>query len=164
MNRIDNHIGGENAAPLGGGYLDNVDPATGAVYSQVADSDARDVVRAVDAADAAFPAWSRTPARERSAVLLRIADLSRMELRVFLDEEDLDLVRVGQSLPVLVDALEGEELTGRVIWISSEAEFTPKNVQTRQARTQLVYAVKLEVGNLDGRLHIGMPAEVRVSP
>ena len=86
-----------------------------------------------------------------------------MELRVFLDEEDLDLVRVGQTLPVLVDALEGEERTGSIIWISSEAEFTPKNVQTREARTQLVYAVKLSLANPDGRLHIGMPAEVRIS-
>jgi HlyD family secretion protein len=98
------------------------------------------------------------------STLLRIADLSRMEMRVFLDEEDLDLVRIGQTLPVLVDALEGEELTGAIIWISSEAEFTPKNVQTREARAQLVYAVKLRLANPDGRLHIGMPAEVRLGP
>jgi len=61
-----------------------------------------------------------------------------------------------------VDALEGEALEGTVAWISDEAEFTPKNAQTRNARAQLVYAVKLRVGNPDGRLHIGMPAEIRL--
>ncbi|MBD3333908.1 MAG: HlyD family efflux transporter periplasmic adaptor subunit [Candidatus Eisenbacteria bacterium] len=91
---------------------------------------------------------------------LRIADLRRLELRVFLEAEDLDLVQTGMRVPVRVDALEGEELRGRVSWISPEAEFTPKNVQTRDARAQLVYAVKVEVENPEGRLSIGMPAEV----
>jgi HlyD family secretion protein len=96
------------------------------------------------------------------AVLLRLADLTRLELRVFLAEQDLARVKIGQELPVLVDALKGEPITGQVTWVSSEAEFTPKNTQTREARTQLVYAVKLGVPNPDGRLHIGMPAEVKL--
>lgn len=96
------------------------------------------------------------------AVLLRLADLARLELRIFLDEQDLDRVKIGQDIPVLVDALKNESLTGKVIWVSSEAEFTPKNAQTRQARTQLVYAVKIGIANPDGRLHIGMPAEVQL--
>jgi HlyD family secretion protein len=96
------------------------------------------------------------------AVLLRIADLGRLELRIFLGEQDLDRVKIGQDLPVTIDALKGETLTGKVTWVSSEAEFTPKNAQTRQARTQLVYAVKLSIANPDGRLHIGMPAEVKL--
>jgi len=91
---------------------------------------------------------------------LRLADLSALELRVYLGEQDLDLVRPGDSLVVHVDALPGEALPGTVTWISDEAEFTPKNAQTRDAREQLVYAVKLAVANPDGRLHIGMPAEV----
>jgi HlyD family secretion protein len=61
-----------------------------------------------------------------------------------------------------VDALPGEAFTGRVAWISEEAEFTPKNAQTRNARAQLVHAVKLSVANPDGRLHVGMPAEARL--
>lgn len=93
---------------------------------------------------------------------LRLADLSRLELRIYLEEGDLELVRLGQELPLLVDALPGERLTGRVAWISDEAEFTPKNAQTRHARAQLVYAVKLRVDNPDDRLHIGMPAEVEL--
>jgi HlyD family secretion protein len=96
------------------------------------------------------------------AVLLRLADLTRLELRVFLGEQDLDRVKIGQELPVFVDALKGETRSGKVTWVSDEAEFTPKNAQTRQARTQLVYAVKLSVANPDGRLHIGMPAEVKL--
>ncbi|MEZ4650216.1 MAG: efflux RND transporter periplasmic adaptor subunit [Candidatus Eisenbacteria bacterium] len=96
------------------------------------------------------------------ALALRVADLSSLELRVFLEETDLDLVRVGGELPVLVDALEGEPLGGVVSWISDEAEFTPKNAQTRKARAQLVYAVKLTVQNPNGTLHIGMPAAVRI--
>ena len=92
---------------------------------------------------------------------LQLADLDTLELRVFLQERDLDLVRLGEKLPVIVDALEGRELEGTVSWVSSEAEFTPKNVQTRDARAQLVYAVELRVPNA-GDLHIGMPAEVRL--
>jgi len=75
MQTINNYLDGEIVAPIGGQYLDNVDPSTGAVYSHVAGSDERDVERAVEAAAAAFPGWSRTPVRERSDCLLRIADL-----------------------------------------------------------------------------------------
>lgn len=108
------------------------------------------LVRALERGEMAVP----------GAVAIRVADLTRLELRVFLGEEDLDRVRVGQTLPVLVDALEEETVMGTVTWVSPEAEFTPKNAQTRNARAQLVYAVKLRVENPDGRLHIGMPAEV----
>lgn len=94
--------------------------------------------------------------------LLRIADLSRMKVKIYLAEEDLDKVKVGSKLPVLIDALEGEAINGTVSWVSPEAEFTPKNTQTRDARTQLVFAVKLLIENPDGRLHIGMPAEVKL--
>jgi HlyD family secretion protein len=93
-------------------------------------------------------------------VLLKIADISRLELRIFIGAEDLAKVKVGDKMTILVDALPGEKLTGSIIWIAPESEFTPKNAQTRDARLQLVYAVKLSVENSDGRLHIGMPAEV----
>ncbi|MBU1983293.1 HlyD family efflux transporter periplasmic adaptor subunit, partial [bacterium] len=94
------------------------------------------------------------------AVLLRMADLSTLELRVYLNERDLDRVSIGGEVPVLVDAMAADTLRGIVTWVSSEAEFTPKNAQTRDARAQLVYAVKLRVSNPDGKLHIGMPAEI----
>lgn len=95
-----------------------------------------------------------------AAVLMTLADLTKLELRVYLAETDLDRVKIGASYPVRVDALGGQELQGRVTWVSAEAEFTPKNAQTKAARTQQVYAAKLEILNSDGRLHIGMPAEL----
>jgi HlyD family secretion protein len=94
------------------------------------------------------------------APALRIADLRVLELRVYLEATDLDLVRLGQAVSVRVDAIENSTLDGTVSWIASEAEFTPKNAQTREARAQLVYAVKVRVPNPDRRLHIGQPAEV----
>lgn len=95
-------------------------------------------------------------------VALRLADLRQLELRFYLDETEMGLVRLGQELPVQVDAFPERSFQGTVTWISSEAEFTPKNAQTRDARAQLVYAVKLKVENSDGALSIGMPAEVLV--
>lgn len=73
--RIANYIGGSLQAPLNGRYMDNVNPATGQVYSQTPDSDAQDIAEAVGAAQAAFAAWSTTPAEERFKILNRIAEL-----------------------------------------------------------------------------------------
>ena len=73
MERIDNHIGGVSRAPASGRYLDCHDPATGRVYAQVPDSDSSDVDAAIDAALAAGPGWSSTPASERAAVLSKLA-------------------------------------------------------------------------------------------
>lgn len=75
MLRLANYVGGELVPPIDGEYLDNIDPATGEVYSRIPDSGRDDVERAVIAASNAFPAWSRTPAAERSRMLLAIADL-----------------------------------------------------------------------------------------
>src|SRR5262249_39752708 len=68
-----NFIGGRHVEPIAGQYLDKVEPATGQVYSRVADSDQRDVEQAVAAARDAFPSWSRTPVAERSRILLHLA-------------------------------------------------------------------------------------------
>lgn len=88
--RIDNFIGGQFVRPIGGAYLDNIEPATGKVYSVVADSDAADVEAAVSAAQNAFPKWSQTPAPERSRILLRIADLIERDLEKFARAESID--------------------------------------------------------------------------
>jgi HlyD family secretion protein len=94
--------------------------------------------------------------------LLRIADLGLLELRVYLPADYLPLVKLGQEMHLSVDGAAGRDFSGKVAWISPEAEFTPKNVQTPEAREELVYAVKLEVPNPDGVLKIGMPADVRI--
>ncbi len=88
--QIQNFIGGQCVAPAGGKYLDNIEPATGHAYSQVPDSNSRDVDRAVAAAEKAFPAWSRTTAAERSRILLRIADLIERDLEKLARAESVD--------------------------------------------------------------------------
>lgn len=75
MKTIFNYINGELKAPVQGQYLDNVSPINGEVFSQIPDSTSEDIELAVAAAEAAFPIWSKTPASERSKVLVRIADL-----------------------------------------------------------------------------------------
>ncbi|MBK7336516.1 MAG: HlyD family efflux transporter periplasmic adaptor subunit [Saprospirales bacterium] len=93
--------------------------------------------------------------------LYKIADLRHMELRAYITGAQLSSVKPGQKVEVFFDA--GKEtlqsLPGTVSWISSQAEFTPKIVQTRDERVNLVYALKIAVDN-DGAVKIGMPGEV----
>ncbi len=90
MLRIANYINGQLCEPQAGRYLDNIDPSTGVAYSQVPDSDAADVAQAVSAAAAAQRSWAGTPAAERSAVLLRIADLLEQNLEALALAECVD--------------------------------------------------------------------------
>ena len=93
--------------------------------------------------------------------IYKIADLSEMILRVYISGAQLPHVKIGQEVEVLMDKNEEEnqKLKGTVSWISPEAEFTPKIIQTKEERVDLVYAVKVRVKN-DGRIKIGMPGEV----
>ncbi len=93
--------------------------------------------------------------------LFKIADLSRLNLKVYVSGAQLPSIKTGQKVNVLIDksARENQRLTGTVTWISSEAEFTPKIIQTKKERVKLVYAVKVSVEN-DGTLKIGMPGEI----
>ena len=88
--QILNFIDGDFVGPASGTYLDNIEPATGRPYSQVADSDLRAVELGVIAAERAFTDWSRTPATERSRILLRIADLIDRDLEKFARAESID--------------------------------------------------------------------------
>ncbi len=90
MTTIQNFIGGALVPPVSGEYFDNYNPATGNVYSLIPDSDARDVQRAVDAAKAAFPAWSVTPAEERSRIMMRLAHLIEQNFEKFVLAETID--------------------------------------------------------------------------
>ncbi len=94
--------------------------------------------------------------------LFKLADLSTLDLRVYISGDQLSEVKIGQEVKVLIDKNkeENEMLQGKVIWISSQSEFTPKIIQTKKERVKLVYAVKIRVVN-DGRLKIGMPGEIR---
>lgn len=94
--------------------------------------------------------------------LYEIAELDTLLLRVYVSGGQLPRVSLGQRAEVLVDAADGElrSLRGRVSWISSEAEFTPRMIQTREERVSQVYALKVRVANPEGLLKIGMPGEV----
>lgn len=91
--------------------------------------------------------------------IYKIADLANFWLNIYLAETDLGAITTGQSVNVRIDAV-ADPLAGRIVWTSPEAEFTPKNVQTRKARSELVYAVKVTLEESRPELKIGMPAEV----
>jgi HlyD family secretion protein len=93
--------------------------------------------------------------------LFKVADLSSLTLKVYVSGALLPSIKTGDKVRVLADrdAETMQEYEGQVSWISPEAEFTPKNIQTREERLKLVYAVKIEVKN-DGSLKSGMPGEM----
>jgi aminomuconate-semialdehyde/2-hydroxymuconate-6-semialdehyde dehydrogenase len=90
MERIENYIGGEMVRPASGEYLDNIEPATGEVYSLIPDSDDRDVDRAVEAAKAAFPGWSGTPPEARHDILMRMVGLIERDQEPLALAESID--------------------------------------------------------------------------
>lgn len=92
--------------------------------------------------------------------LYKIADISEMTLRVYVSETQLPQIKVGQEVIVKIDGVtDMKSYQGILSWIASQAEFTPKIIQTKEERVNLVYAVKVKVKN-DGTLKIGMPAEM----
>lgn len=94
--------------------------------------------------------------------LYRIAALDTLELRIYISGAQLPSVKLGQNVEVLVDENtdENRPFSGKISWISSEAEFTPEQIQTKEERVTQVYAVKVRVPNSDATLKIGMPGEV----
>lgn len=94
--------------------------------------------------------------------IYRIADLSAMTLRAYVNGDQLPQIKLGQKVKVFVDKGESEqkELSGEIYWVSSKAEFTPKTIQTKDERVNLVYAIKIRVIN-DGYIKIGMYGEVK---
>jgi HlyD family secretion protein len=96
--------------------------------------------------------------------LYKIADLSFLNLRAYITGDVLPTVKLGQSVTVLIDSGKKEyrEYPGTITWISDKAEFTPKTIQTKEERANLVYAIKVKVKN-DGYLKIGMYGEVKLN-
>jgi HlyD family secretion protein len=93
--------------------------------------------------------------------LFKIADINKIKLKVYISGDQLPNIKLGDIVEVLYDKnTKSNNLTkGRVIWISGTAEFTPKTIQTKEERVNLVYAVKILVDN-DGSIKIGMPGEM----
>jgi HlyD family secretion protein len=93
--------------------------------------------------------------------LYKMANIDSLILRVYVSGPQLSQVKLGKQVKVMIDVKEGiKELAGTVEWVSSDAEFTPKIIQTREERVKLVYAVKIRVPN-DGSLKLGMPGEIK---
>ena len=95
--------------------------------------------------------------------LLRMADLEHMYLRAYFTSEQLAHIQLGQTVTVIADFGGDEQIKyeGTICWISAESEFTPKGIQTRNSRANLVYATKIAVKN-DGKLKIGLYGEVKL--
>jgi HlyD family secretion protein len=95
--------------------------------------------------------------------LVRIAKLDTVWVNIYVPPSDLTRISLGSAASVDAEDGRAAPLEGRVTWISSEAEFTPKNVQTKEARAGLLYAVKVTIPNPDRILKIGMPVAVTVA-
>ncbi len=96
--------------------------------------------------------------------VFKVAELTRPWVRAYLNETDLARVRLGQSAQVMVDGLPGKQFNGTLSFIAPDAEFTPKSVETRELRIDLVYRVKIELEDPQGILKLGMPADVVLQP
>ncbi|MDD5457499.1 MAG: HlyD family efflux transporter periplasmic adaptor subunit [Candidatus Margulisbacteria bacterium] len=92
-------------------------------------------------------------------VLVDLADLRSLDARIYLPLSRIPSIKIGQEVRIKTDGIK-ESLKGKITWIASEAEFTPKTILTKETRTTLVYAVKVTVENPDGKLKMGMPVEV----
>ncbi|HNJ12608.1 MAG TPA: efflux RND transporter periplasmic adaptor subunit, partial [Anaerolineales bacterium] len=94
------------------------------------------------------------------AVALTMADLTNLTITVYVPEDRYGQVSLGQTAEVSVDSFPGLTFTATVVHIADQAEFTPRNVQTVEGRSSTFYAIKLQVSDPDGKLKIGMPADV----
>ena len=100
------------------------------------------------------------------STVLTLSELDSVYVMIYLTEREIGRVRLGDAADVGIDAFPGRAFPGRVTYISPEAEFTPKNVQTKEDRVKLVFGVKVEIENREGLLKPGLPADatIRVAP
>lgn len=91
--------------------------------------------------------------------LVKLTDLSEAEVTIYISETDLGRIKLGQKADVFTDTFPDKNYEGRVTYISPEAEFTPKNIQTKEERTKLVFAVKITLPNPEHELKAGMPVD-----
>lgn len=93
------------------------------------------------------------------STVMVVASLDALKLRIYVPEDRYGQVSLGQTIPVSVDSFPGESFNGKVTFISDQAEFTPRNVQTKESRETTVYAVELALAPSGGKLKPGMPAD-----
>ncbi|TAM80355.1 MAG: HlyD family efflux transporter periplasmic adaptor subunit [Acidobacteria bacterium] len=94
--------------------------------------------------------------------IVAVADLVNVWLRAYMNETDLGRVKLGQPVSVTTDTYPGKVYDGRISFISSQAEFTPKSVQTEKVRVKLVYRIKVDIKNPNMELKPGMPADAEI--
>jgi HlyD family secretion protein len=94
--------------------------------------------------------------------ILLLGDLDHPWIKVYVPETALGKIRLGDTARVFIDSFPGQAFPGQVTWISDQAEFTPKNIQTAEERVNLVYAVKISIQNAQRRLKAGMPADAEL--
>ncbi|MCX6992170.1 MAG: efflux RND transporter periplasmic adaptor subunit [Kiritimatiellaeota bacterium] len=123
------------------GYAALTSPVAGVVLS-----------KAVESGEYVFPGMT----------VITIGNLEQVWIRAYINETDLGRVKVGQTARVTADTYPGKSYPGKVAFISSEAEFTPKNVQTAKERVKLVYRIKIDVANPAMELKPGMPADAEI--
>ncbi len=97
------------------------------------------------------------------AALLKLTNLDRVKLIIYVNERQLPFIKLGQRAEVRTDGMPDRVFEGTVTYISPTAEFTPKNVQTKEERTKLVFGVKIEIDNNGGALKPGLPADARLT-
>ncbi len=133
--------------------------ALGLVHAQMAQltvtapRDGVITVRAINPGELAVP----------GATLLKLTDLDKVTLRVFIPETQIGRVNLGQTANVTIDSVD-QVFQGKVTYIANEAEFTPKNVQTKEERVNLVFAVEITLNNPEHILKAGMPADAEILP
>ena len=93
---------------------------------------------------------------------MTLADIDHVWLRAYINETDIGKVRYGQPATVTTDTYPGKKYSGRISFISSSAEFTPKTVETHAERVSLVYRIKIDIDNPNYELVLGMPADAQI--
>jgi RND family efflux transporter MFP subunit len=93
------------------------------------------------------------------STVVTMADLSNLEMMLYVSEARYGRIKLGDAVSVMVDSYAGQKFPGKVKYISNKAEFTPKNIQTKEERVTQVFGIKIEIPNPDNKLKPGMPAD-----
>jgi aminomuconate-semialdehyde/2-hydroxymuconate-6-semialdehyde dehydrogenase len=151
MQKIENYINGELKAPKNGQYLNNIQPATGEVYSLIPDSDEKDVAEAVDAAKQAFPIWSTMPVQKRVDILMRIASLIEQHLDELAMAESIDngkALWLAKSVDIPRAVSNFEYYATGILHFNSEAHFTDQSAINYTQRVPLGVVACISPWNL----------------
>jgi HlyD family secretion protein len=140
------------------GDIDRAKSQIALIDSQLADTIAVSPINGIVLVKAADPGEVLAP----GSSVVTVGDIDHPWLRAYIREQDLGRVKLGAKAKVTTDSFPGKVYDGRVSFISSEAEFTPKQIQTSEERVKLVYRVKIDIDNPNGELKSNMPADAEI--